>query len=319
MASTPQIIIYCLIFCSAALAFQAMTGATRQFTANVKHANEKARRDEKAKSPEELLMEMRKDRGLTQDGTLKSINYYLGKLVLHSGLKLGSYGIYGLMAGGFVIGGGGLIVIKSALVWGIPGAIAGLLLPILVLKFFVKKRRNKAVEQLPEALDVIVRSLKAGHPVSVAMALVGREMPDPIGSEFGIASDEITFGRQVSTAIQRLSDRVGHEDFDLFAAMVRLQEKTGGNLAELLDANAKTIRDRQRMRMRIQAASSEGRASAYILNAAPIGMFFIIRLMAPDFYGDVEDHPAVKYGLMAVAFWMFLGNLVMRRMINFKI
>jgi len=108
-------------------------------------------------------------------------------------------------------------------------------------------------------------------------------MPDPIGSEFGIASDEVSFGSSISAAIQKMSDRIGHEDFELFSAMIRLQERTGGNLAELLRSNAKTIRDRQKMRLKIKAASAEGRMSALILNAAPILLFLAIQKMSPEF------------------------------------
>ena len=101
--------------------------------------------------------------------------------------------------------------------------------------------------------------------------------------------------------------------------MIRLQEKTGGNLAELLQSNSETIRSRQRMRLKIRAASSEGRASALILNAAPIGLFLMIKLVAPDFYGDVGDNPILQNAFIGIIIWMIIGNLVMRRMINFKI
>jgi len=199
--------------------------------------------------------------------------------------------------------------LKDSLLYTALAAFAGILLPILIVMFCRGRRRKRATGQLPDALDVIIRSLKAGHPVPVALALVGKEMPDPIGSEFAIASDEVSFGGTVSGAIQRMADRIGQEDFDLFAAMIRLQEKTGGNLAELLESNSSTIRS---------AASSEGRASALILNAAPIGLFFILQIFAPDFYGDVEDHPIMAYALWGIAGWMFVGNVIMNRMINFK-
>ena len=211
------------------------------------------------------------------------------------------------------------MILKGTMIWAVGGLLLGFLAPIFILKFLVKRRRNTAVTQLPEALDVIIRSLGAGHPVPVAMSLVAREMPDPIGSEFGIASDEISFGSTISAAVQRLSERVGHEDFELFSAMIRLQEKMGGNLAELLASNAKTIRDRQRMRLKIKAASAEGRMSALILNAAPLLMFLGVRQFAPEFYGDVEGNPILTYSLWGVFIWMAIGNLVMRKMINFKI
>jgi len=98
-----------------------------------------------------------------------------------------------------------------------------------------------------------------------------------------------------------------------------LQEKTGGNLAELLEGNAATIRARQRLRLKVRAASAEGRASALILNAAPVCLYFLVRLIAPDFYGDVQDNPIMTYLFAGIIGWMFIGNMVMRKMINFKV
>ena len=238
---------------------------------------------------------------------------------MQSGLPLGPYGIYFVSLGMAAAISLTAFLVKGLWVWALVGFAIGAVLPIMVISFLVKRRRKKAVAQLPDALDVIIRSLAAGHPVPVAMALVGREMSDPIGSEFGIASDEVSYGSTISAAVQKLSDRVGHEDFELFSAMIRLQERTGGNLAELLRSNAKTIRDRQKMRLKIKAASAEGRMSAIILNAAPILLFISINKMSPDFYGDVKGNPVVTYTLWGVVLWMVLGNLVMRKMINFKI
>jgi tight adherence protein B len=263
---------------------------------------------------------MRKSRSLSHDGAdIYSMMQWLGQLVMQSGLPLGAYGIYLVLVGFSVSLALTLFIVKGALIWGLAGAMLGLAAPIFILRFLVKRRRNKAVTQLPEALDVIIRSLAAGHPVPVAMALVGREMPDPIGSEFGIASDEVSFGSTISAAVQRLADRVGHDDFELFSAMIRLQERTGGNLAELLRSNAKTIRERQKMRLKVKAASAEGRMSAIILNFAPIALFCLVQMISPEFYGDVAHIPLVKYTLWGLVAWMVLGNLVMRKMINFKI
>ena len=314
-----QIVLYCLIFSSAFLGLQAAIGAGKQIGVKLKLANYRLKQLEKEDTPAALIAKMRKDRSIGKDGKLKALNHKIGKLVLQSGLRLGSNGIYFIMIGAAALG-AVLTLIFFNQAFMVPlGFFAGAMFPLFVLNFLVKRRRNKAVAQLPEALDVIIRSLKAGHPVPVSISLVGREMPDPIGSEFGIVSDEISFGSDVSKAIQRLADRIGQEDFDLLAAMIRLQERTGGNLVELLASNADTIRQRQKMRMKIRAVSAEGRASALILNAAPIGLFLIVRAAAPDFYGSVDDSNIVKYGLVGIAGWMFIGNLVMRKMINFKV
>ena len=167
---------------------------------------------------------------------------------------------------------------------------------------------------------VLVRFRGYDYETTVAaVALVGREMSDPIGTEFGMAADEIAYGATLEQAVERMSERCQHADVDLFAATVRLQEKTGGNLTGLLKLNANTVRDRHKMRLKIKAASSEGRASAMILTAAPFIALTMIVLMAPNFYGEVIHEPMVKYGLAGLGFWVFLGNLIMRRMIDMRL
>lgn len=319
MNGPPEIVIYGFVFACAVLLFQLLLGLGRQASVRVRTINNRMKRLSREDDGLAVMTRWRQGRGLTEGGDLQGAVIWLNALVLHSGLPLGGYKIYAVMAGSTLVTALFLGLLKAAFTWALIGAVIGLLAPIAGLKFFVKRRRNKAVSQLPQALDIIIRSLGAGHPVPVAMALVGREMPDPIGSEFGIASDEISYGSSLSESIGRLSARVGHEDFDLFAAMIRLQERTGGNLAELLRKNAETIRDRQKMRMKIKAASAEGRMSAMILNLAPIGLFLLIRSFAPDFYGDIVDRPIVKQAFIGVVIWMVIGNLVMRKMINFKI
>jgi tight adherence protein B len=155
--------------------------------------------------------------------------------------------------------------------------------------------------------------------VPTAISLVGREMVDPIGSEFGMAADEIAYGGTMQEAVERMSERCRHPDIDLFAATVRLQASTGGNLTGLLKLNASTVRERHKMRLKIKAASSEGRASAMILTSAPFIAVGFIMITSPHFYGDVIHELFVQIGLGVIGFWMFLGNLVMRNMINMKL
>ena len=314
-----QWVIYALVFCAGVAALQAVIGAGRQAGVRVRALNERLRRLAKEPSGTTVLAGLRRARGLDRLGHAARFHHTIGRMVVQSGLRFGAAWIYVSMVVGACLG-----MVAAWLRFGsllaLPlGAALGAGLPLLLLNAKVKRRRKRAVGQLPEAIDVVVRSLAAGHPVPVATALVGREMPDPIGSEFGIASDEIGFGSATGAAIQRMAERVGHEDFELFSAMVRLQERTGGNLAELLRANADTIRARQKMRLKIKAASAEGRMSAMILNAAPILLFIAIQWMSPEFYGDVWDHHLIKPVLGGVVVWMVIGNLVMRKMINFKI
>ena len=132
-----------------------------------------------------------------------------------------------------------------------------------------------------------MRSLRAGHPVPIAISMVGREMPDPIGSEFGVVSDEITYGADLETAMRNLYARLGSDDLPLFVTAVAIQGSTGGNLGEILENLSGVIRQRFKMRRKIRALAAEGRASAMILSALPIGMFVVIQFIAPDFYASV--------------------------------
>ena len=193
------------------------------------------------------------------------------------------------------------------------------MLPYFVLRMLRSRRQKKFGAQFPDALDIIVRSLRAGHPVPIAITMVGREMPDPIGSEFGIVSDEITYGADLETAMRNLYARIGSDDLPLFVTAVAIQGSTGGNLGEILENLSGVIRQRFKMRRKIRALAAEGRASAMILSALPIGMFIVIQFIAPDFYGSVWHEHLTKVLLVSAAGWMSVGNLIMFKMVNFKI
>jgi len=321
MSFGQESILYIIIFLCGFMGLQAAMGLGRQATVKVKVVNDRMKRmNDDAASQMTVLEQMRKDRGIRDDDSFTNkVSYHINQMVVRSGLKLGAFGIYKYMLLAAVILASTLYITKGTIGWAAGGFLGGLILPLGFVHMVAKRRQAKAVMQLPEALDVIVRSLGAGHPVPVAMALVAKEMPDPIGSEFGMVSDEIAFGSQLTNAVQRLAERVGHADFDLFAAMIRLQERTGGNLVQLLRANSDTIRARQKMRLKIKAASAEGRTSAMILNVAPIAVFLLVNLLSPDFYGSVSDNPLVKKTFTGVIIWMAIGNIFMRKMINFKI
>ncbi|HEX2510876.1 MAG TPA: type II secretion system F family protein, partial [Microvirga sp.] len=170
-----------------------------------------------------------------------------------------------------------------------------------------------------DAIDVIVRSLRAGHPVPVAIAMVAREMPDPVGTEFGMVADEITYGADIETAMRAMMARVGQEDLPLFVTSISIQATTGGNLSQILDNLSKVIRERFKMRRKIKGLSAEGRAGAMILNIVPFAVFALVNVISPDFYGAIWHKPSTKYVLAGAMFWMFVGNMIMRRMVNFKI
>ena len=298
---------------------QGLTGILTVATQK-RQVNRRLKVGEKIEGISALVVELRKQRGLTATGKRSENLKWLSNMIVMSGLpydqkKWLTY----VGASALIFGVGGYVLLKTPLAVPAGFVLGGVLLPLAVLKFKANKRNAALGFQLPQALDIIVRSLEAGHPVPAAVALVGREMSDPIGTEFGMAADEIAYGATLEQAVERMSERCQHADVDLFAATVRLQEKTGGNLTGLLKLNANTVRERHKMRLKIKAASSEGRASAMILTAAPFIALGMITLTAPNFYGEVIDEPMVKYGLAGLGFWVFLGNMIMRRMIDMRL
>jgi tight adherence protein B len=268
----------------------------------------------------ELVLELRKQRGVTEDGgSIFSWNW-LADLVMRSGVTVDRRR-WAMIIGGFVLGGGALgLFFLHNLIAALIGAVAlGVGGPIAFLVFKAGARSKALSLQLPGALEVMVRSLEAGHPIPTAISLVGRELPDPIGSEFGMAADEIAFGATLEQAVARIADRCRHQDVDLFAAAIRLQEKAGGNLTGLLKMLARTVRERHKMRLKIRAASSEGRMSAYILSAAPIVCFVFVNVAQPRYYSDLLHVRFIQIGLGVLAGLLVTGNLIMRRMIDMRI
>ena len=266
----------------------------------------------------ELVGELRKQRGLNAAGDRTGA--WFAELILRSGVPYDPRRWILAAGGAALVGAVGAVAVTHQLLLAPVGAAAlGVAGPILFLKVMAGRRAKALGHQLPQALEIIVRSLEAGHPVPAAINLVGREMADPIGTEFGMASDEIAYGATLPQAVERMSQRCQHPDVDLFAATVRLQERAGGNLTGLLKLNAATVRERHRMRLKIKAASAEGRMSAVILTAAPFTAGGALFLLSPHFYGDVIHERFIQVGLIGMGVWVAIGNLIMRRMVDMRI
>ena len=319
LAIDAKLIVMVMIAAAVFAGVQGLTGLLTVATQKRK-LNQRLQVGEKVEGISALVVELRKRRGLSASGGRAERLRWLSDLIIASGLPYDQRKWLVYVAAAALLGAlGGYMLTHNLLA--LPGGAfaGGVLVPLGVLKFKAGKRSAALGLQLPQALDIITRSLEAGHPVPAAVNLVGREMSDPIGTEFGMAADEIAYGATLEQAVERMAERCQHPDVDLFAATVRLQEKTGGNLTGLLKLNANTVRDRHKMRLKIKAASSEGRASAMILTSAPFLAITFIMIISPKFYGDVIDEPLVKYGLAIVGFWIFLGNMIMRRMIDMRL
>jgi tight adherence protein B len=313
----PALAIQILIFAAVFSAGQAIWGLTRMGVAK-RAVNQRLTLVESGLALGAIVGELRKRRGLKETGERRL--GWLANLIVRSGVDYQPRR-WAMIVAGLGLGAALLVYFFTRILWLAPilGVAAAVGPPIFYLKFKAKRRAKALTRQLPDALEVIVRSLEAGHPVPTAVAMVGREMLDPIGTEFGMAADEIAYGSTLELAISNMATRCRHADIDLFAATIRLQERSGGNLTGLLKMNAHTVRERAKLRLKIAAATAEGRISATILTSAPFCVMGILELIQPNFYGSVIHEPAIHWGLGFLGTWMFLGNLVMRKMIDVRI
>lgn len=300
------------------LAIQSVLGLVTQAQTR-RIVNRRLQFKERYETHNEAMIELRKSRGLDRNGNLAMSLRWLNQLIVRSGLKFEPTKWAAMSVVGSLVPAGLAWYYLGGIWVAIPVYFIVLVAaPVVVINHVAKQRAKKMASQLPDALQIVCRSLEAGHPVATAVGLVAREMPDPIGTEFGMTADEVSYGMSLTNAVQRMAERAGDPDVELFAATVRLQEKTGGNLTELLKANTNTIRERQTMRLKVRAASSEGRTSAMILTSAPFLVMGAIHMIRPEFYGRVMHEPLIQYGFAGLFVWMAIGNMVMNKMINFK-
>ena len=269
---------------------------------------------------ESVLVQLRRERGLTSGGDYRLPLINLNQLLLQSGLTIGFGRLILFIVIGMIAAFAGTYMFDGKMLYAFLAALfCGTVLPFMVLKILRKRRQKKFSAQFPDAIEIIVRSLRAGHPVPIAISMVAREMPDPIGSEFGIVTDEITYGADLETAMRNLYFRVGTDDLPLFVTAVAIQSSTGGNLGEILENLSGVIRERFKMRRKIRALAAEGRASALILSSLPIGIFIAIWILVPNFYASVWNESLTKIMLALAGCWMAVGNFIMYRLVNFKI
>jgi tight adherence protein B len=193
------------------------------------------------------------------------------------------------------------------------------LLPVLVVNALAQRRRKRMEEQFPISLDVFIRALRAGHPVASAIDLLTREMPDPIGSEYGLVADEVSYGAELADSLSSMAERWGLEDIRMFVVSLSVQNETGGNLAEILENLASVIRARASLFLKVRALSSEGRMTGWILTILPVGAFVVLFAVNPAFYLDVADDPAFIIGFVGLIVMYAIGFATIRMMINIKV
>lgn len=276
---------------------------------------------EKGVSREEVIERLRKEQN--QHSAARNIPFYSmiadkaqrGNVAFPPEMLLGVMGVL-------------MVVVFVALT---VGTSSGFLIRIIVsvafgigaVYFWVNKKAKQRLdmleEQLPDAVELMVRSLRVGHPLNSAIGIVAKEVADPLGTEMGIIADEAAYGRDVSEALRALGERTGLQDIRFLAVAVAIQQKSGGNLAEILEGLAQVIRSRFKLFRKVKAITAEARWSGIFLSVFPVLALIGINVGKPDYYADVQDSPMFIPMACVVVVFLIVNVFYMRMMVNIKV
>lgn len=311
-------IIYGLIFVSALLASDAILRlffSRRRASQDVRNRLESLKLNQGADTAFAQLLTRRG----VNDNNQTTLFVWLNRMITQSGLELPMARRFFYVAGFFVFG----FLLSFTIIDGQPilqylfAAVFAVGVSLGAILWFRNKRIKTFQQQLPPSIDIIVRSLSAGHPLNAAIALVAREMPDPIGSEFGILSDQMTFGAALEDGMHNMIERVGAEELNLLSITVSVQRGTGGNLSEILENLSKMIRDRLMIKQKVRAISAEGRITARIMVAFPFILYWMINALVPDYFDPVWETGYGTHFVVACLTIMMIGALILRKLVNF--
>lgn len=228
-----------------------------------------------------------------------------------------------VVAAGFVIA---ALVLAGLTLSGVPaplallsGVVAGIGLPTLFVSVAAGRRQKRFLNQLPQAVELIARSLQAGHPVTQAMTVVSKQMPDPIGPEFGVVIEEMTYGLERDAALSALVGRFPSPEMRMFVASLEVTRESGGNLAEVFLKLADAIRAKAQLRLKVEALSAEGRLSFWVVSSLPIAVGGVLMFIRPTYYSDVANDPLFWPMMVMSPVMLAIGATMIWRMVNFKI
>lgn len=227
----------------------------------------------------------------------------------------------GIAAAGIFIVMTGLLLFKGTpvLLALLVGAMLGLFIPHTVINFLIKKRINLFNVSFPDAIELMVRGLRSGLPISETLSVVGQELPGPAGVEFRGVTDRIRIGKSMEESLQQSADRMGTPEFQFFCITLAIQRETGGNLAETLSNLAEVLRKRAQMKLKIRAMSSESKASAYIVGSLPFIVFALIWFMNPKYLAGFFFEERLIIAGLGGLLWMSIGVFIMAKMVSFEI
>lgn len=270
---------------------------------------------------EEVLAILRHEREGAGPGERPPIVGTLAEMARHANVVLSIRSLWlllgGLISAAFLF----LTIFTDAGL--VPRLAVAAIIGYAALYFWLRGRARRRIEmleeQLPDALDLMVRSLRVGHPINGAIGIVAREMPDPIGTEFGLLADEATYGMSINDALDKLTVRVPVQDLRFLAIAINIQSSSGGNLAEILEGLSSVIRSRFKLFRKVRAITAEARWSGWFLSIFPIVALLVVQMFDPGYYDRVSDHPLFVPG--AVLTFVFLGAnvLFMRLLADIKV
>lgn len=276
---------------------------------------------DKGQSRSEVLATLRRE--MDQHGRARSLPFYalLAERAQKANIAFTPGMLMGLMGLLCVVSFGLLTVLTDAapVMVGVLSVVFGIGSVWAWVGRAAKKRLSMLEEQLPEAVELMVRSLRVGHPLAAAIGIVAKELSDPLGSEMGFIADEAAYGRDVADALRALAERTGLQDLRFLSVAVGIQKTSGGNLAEILDGLAKVIRARFKLFRKVKAITAEARWSGVFLSAFPILAAVGINVMEPNYYADVKDTPYFLPAVGVVVVMLIVNIMYMRMMVNIKV
>ncbi|MDQ3245866.1 MAG: type II secretion system F family protein [Pseudomonadota bacterium] len=228
---------------------------------------------------------------------------------------------YMMVSAGLGVGTMTLLMMRGAplLLTVFAGLFVGFGVPHYFIGRMIKKRVAKFTSNFPDAIELMVRGLRSGLPITETMQIVGAEIGGPVGIEFRAVSDRMKIGRTLEAALQESADRLGTAEFQFFVITLAIQRETGGNLAETLSNLADVLRKRAQMKLKIRAMSSESKASAYIVGSLPFIVFTLVYMMNPEYMANFFVDPRLIVAGLGALVWMSIGAFIMAKMVNFEI
>jgi tight adherence protein B len=286
---------------------RASVAKTEPAAARQNDKTQRSRREQVEGSLKEVEARRQKDKkvSLTTRLTQAGLSWSPQKFMIASGILAAVCFVMTMLGGGGLLGAGGLAFA------------AGFGLPRWILGFLKKRREKNFLKALPDAVDVIVRGIKAGLPLFESLKVVAADSPEPLRSEFLAIIETQAIGMPLGEACARLFERMPVPEANFFGIVIAIQQKSGGNLSEALGNLSKVLRDRKKMAEKIQAMSMEAKASAGIIGALPPIVMLLVYLTTPDYISLLWTHPTGQLMLVGCMIWMSIGIMVMKKMINF--